>query len=641
MKLVSIELHHIGLYKDQSILFPYLDNDTILFWGNNGAGKTTLLGSIKIGLLGQKAFSSFEKYCDFVSNNLISSRWNRAKGDASIRISFEMTEDNEKRTYSILRKWSFENGVFSEDVSVFQRSNKLDFIQSERVLNKVYSVLPPSLMDVLIFDGENAINLLQKDQMPILVKNIIYSIFGMDIYSKMTKDLSLCLKSLSADSVNQADEIHSIETVAKYKQALASQRGYSKLYADTMSQKKAKQASLAMAIKRLSQRIGMDFNDIQAVKEDLSGMQDNRKKLQAEAKYVSEEILPLKILMPKFLWLQGITEKEQPYNVLQSIRALKIYFKDDDDSVSALADLEAKIQVAGDGKDMVGMTNADASLLARTIEVLKAYPKERLLAFISQKNSMFDQIKARIESIDKLSDPEALELLGVIETLSVEIDNLCAQIETLETQVKSSEEDLTRAKKEYDDLKKDAAITKKSSNAYVEITRYRESIEEFIEEKTLSICQELNKAIQKSLISISFRNGSIKRVEVDPKSFAISLYEMGGQLIPFSVFSAGEKQILLGLIIKESLRLSGIDGFFLFDTPVGRLDMSNRAIFTNEVIFKVAKQVMVFATDSDYSREDYLGIKHRLTAERTLTRNDEDQIVVTSGSIYGKRETKQ
>lgn len=640
MKLVSIELHHIGLYKDQSILFPYLDNDTILFWGNNGAGKTTLLGSIKIGLLGQKAFSSSEKYYDFVSNNLISSRWNKAKGDASIRISFEMAEENERRTYSILRKWSFKNDIFSEDISVFQRDNKLDFIQSERVLNKVYSVLPPSLMDVLIFDGENAINLLQKDQMPVLVKNIIYSIFGMDIYSKMVKDLSLCLKSLSTDTVNQADEILSIEKAARYKQALASQRGYAKLYTDTLSQKKTKQASLAMTIKRLSQKIGMDFNDVQTVKEDLSGMQDNRKKLQAEAKYISEEILPLRILMPKFLLLQKITEKEQPYNVLQSIRALKLYFKDDENSVLALANLEAKIQVAEDGQDIVGMTNADVSLLTRTIEMLKTYPKERLLAFISQKNSTFDQIKARIESLDKLSDPEALELLGTIEMLSAEIDGLCTQIEGLEIEVKRSEEELSRAKKEYDELKKDAAITKKSSNAYVEITRYRESVEEFVEERTSSICQELNKGIQKSLISIAFRNGSIRRVEVDPKSFAISLYELDGKLIPFSVFSAGEKQILLGLIIKESLRLSGIDGFFLFDTPVGRLDMSNRAIFTNEVIFKVAKQVMVFATDSDYSSEDYSSIKHRLTAERILTRNDEDQIVVTSGSIYDKKEAE-
>lgn len=80
--------------------------------------------------------------------------------------------------------------------------------------------------------------------------------------------------------------------------------------------------------------------------------------------------------------------------------------------------------------------------------------------------------------------------------------------------------------------------------------------------------------------------------------------------------------------------MSGMDGFFLFDTPVGRLDMSNRAIFTNEVIFEVADQVLVFATDSDYSQKDYEGIKNRLTGEKMLARSSDDWIVVRTGSIY-------
>ncbi len=85
----------------------------------------------------------------------------------------------------------------------------------------------------------------------------------------------------------------------------------------------------------------------------------------------------------------------------------------------------------------------------------------------------------------------------------------------------------------------------------------------------------------------------------------MKVFETGARLIPSDLFSAGEKQLLLGLVIKEALSLSHNDTFFLFDTPVGRLDSGNRKLFTNEVIFKAASQVFVFATDSDYSENDY------------------------------------
>ena len=105
-------------------------------------------------------------------------------------------------------------------------------------------------------------------------------------------------------------------------------------------------------------------------------------------------------------------------------------------------------------------------------------------------------------------------------------------------------------------------------------------------------------------------------------------------MIPSELFSAGEKQILLGLVIKNSLAMSNTDNFFLFDTPVGRLDKENRGIFTNEVIFNVSNQVIIFATDSDYSEQDYNQMKKKITKELILKRNGKDEIVVKEGSIY-------
>lgn len=175
---------------------------------------------------------------------------------------------------------------------------------------------------------------------------------------------------------------------------------------------------------------------------------------------------------------------------------------------------------------------------------------------------------------------------------------------------------------------------KKTSNTYTNVLAYRELIDEFISKNIIKICNDLNHSILNELGRINFRNGSIKKVEISPKNFEVKLYERNNKLVSSSLFSAGEKQILLGLVIKQSLELSENDTFFLFDTPVGRLDMNNRSLFTNEVIMKISDQVIVFATDSDYSKNDYDLIKENVTQELNLKRNDNDEIIVINNSIY-------
>lgn len=638
MKIIDIQLHNIGLYKDQTVLFPCGTKEAILFWGNNGAGKTTLLTSIKVGLLGQRAISgSFEKYCDYISSNLISTRWDRSKGNASIRISVEIIDNNERKIYSILREWSFVNDVLSEDTSIFQKSEKLDFIQAEKIQHRINAALPPSLMDVLIFDGENAINLLQKDQMPSLIKNIIYSIFGMDLYAQTVRDLNSCLKKVTVANNAQEDEIVGVEISSRYRQVLNENKVYRTSFNELQNKRKQKLIILNAAIKRLSQIIGIDFETIEEVKKDVTGLQENQKKLQSEIKFITEEILPLKLLQPDINRIIKKSEEEQPYRVLQTIKALKGYFIQDKEALENLLSLEKKIDVSADNEIVLALSDSDLLLFRKVQSLLETYTKNKLMAYLDQRSSTFSTIKEKIGSLDKLSDPEAKNLLLSIEEISAELDQINEDLVQAENCLTSSEASLVEAKKQYEDYKKAVTLSKKTSNSYIQIVLYRDSIEEFIESKTVNICSSLNKAICIELQRINYRNSSIREVEIDPKSFSIGLYEIGHKLIPSNVFSAGEKQILLGIIIKESLRISGLNGFFLFDTPVGRLDMSNRSIFTNEVIFKVAQQVMVFATDSDYSKSDYESIKTRLTQERLLTRNEHDQIEVRSGSIYGEQ----
>ena len=220
MKIKSIELHNIGLYKTQTINLYSPTKAVYMFWGNNGAGKTTLLNSIKTGLLGSKSFGlDYDEYCSFVKDKLISSRVDEGKNKAYIKISLEMKEQNELVDYSLERTFDIIDDVLEENLEVYKSGEPLDFIAKEQFLNKIELNLPPSLLDVIIFDGESAISILDKDEMHKLVRNIIYAVFGMDVYSNLIKDLNLYLKNMTINENNTSeDQLNLISLESKYKE---------------------------------------------------------------------------------------------------------------------------------------------------------------------------------------------------------------------------------------------------------------------------------------------------------------------------------------------------------------------------------------------------------------------------------------
>lgn len=637
MKIKSIELYNIGLYKTQTIDLYSQSKATYMVWGNNGAGKTTLLNAIKTGLLGSRSFGmEYEDYCNFVKDKLISTRADEKKIKAFIKITLEINEQNELTNYTMERTFVVTNDVLEENLEIYNASNeKLDFIAKEEFLNKIEICLPPSLLDVIVFDGENAINILNNDEMNKLIKNIIHAVFGMDIYSNLIKDLNLYLKNMSINENNSSeDQINLISLESKYKECNLEVNTLNSSIDTYRKQKNVLLSNLKALLKKITDKTGVQFDEIVNIKDELSNLQSNKKQLDEEIKYINEEVLPLKILHSDIKKLLIDLEAEKPYLVLNNISSLKSYFSADNRSLEILSELETKIH-AGKSIDIkFNFSNDNIKAIADIDKILDSFSTEKLNSYYSTKNSAFALLKSKIDSIEKLNDDESKQILISIEDIYSQLNDIQTNLDSLVSSLDEKQLLLGNYKNDYDALKKQMTNLKKESNSYVNIHLYKDALEEFLDINISDVCDKLSVAVLKEIKRINFRNGSINKVYISPKNYEVHLYEANGKLIPPRLFSAGEKQILLGLVLKESISLSKLDTFFLFDTPVGRLDIGNRKIFTEEVIFKVSDQTVIFATDSDYSKKDYNMIKENLTKEYKLSRNSKDQIVVAEGSIY-------
>lgn len=636
MKINSIELHNIGLYKTQTINFDNPPSAVYMFWGNNGAGKTTLLNSIKVALLGVNAFeSNYDYYSLFIKEKLVSSRVNEEQTRAYIKIGLEIKENNELVNYLINRTFDIHNGILEENIDVYKNGIIVDFISKEEFLHKIENNLPPSLLDVIIFDGENAINILDKDEMHKLVKNIVYAVFGMDTYLNLIKDLNLYLRNMVITENNTSeDQLLLISLERKYKEYILETNTISSSLETYEKQKASLLTSLNFQLKKITEKTGVAFDEIVAFKDELSNLQSSKKHLDEEIKYINEEILPLKMLHQQIKSVLENLEAERPYMILNDLHSLMTYFEKDPKAIKDLSELENKINLNKTVTLKYNLPEKDLLCIKNIDKSLDIFTKEKLDSYYSTKNSAFILLKNKIESLEKLNDLESKDILTSIESTHIQLSEVQSNIDSLSSMLKIKNDELNAVKGEYESLKKQMTLLKKESNSYINIQLYRDAIEDFLETNVKEVCDKLSVGVLEEIKRIHFRNDSISRVYISPKNYEVRLYEEKGRLIPSKLFSAGEKQILLGLILKESINLSKIDTFFLFDTPVGRLDMKNRKLFTEEVIFKVSDQSIIFATDSDYSKKDYGLIKDKLTKEYQLVRNKKDQIIVTTSSLY-------
>lgn len=636
MKLKSIKLKNIGLYKNELIEFPYVgNNNTVVVWGNNGAGKTTLINSVKIGLLGKDAVQmTYPDYCQFVKSKMISTRCDLIDSDASIEIEVEINDDNRKNVYRICRSWTELNGVFQEDESISRDGAELSVDERDYIANVIGRSLPPSLLDVIVFDGENAINILNEGMMSKLIKDILFSVFGMDIYSALSKDLSSFLRSAKSNSdITATEQMDLIRAESEYKAALKNNKKLESLTEGLKKNRVDKLREINFSLKRFADKTGINVDEIDGLNKKLSEANSNKEKMNSDLRYLNEEILPLKLVHKRIKSIIEEINSNKPFKAFEHLEKLKAFFIDKDDAQEWISNLRQLLP--NEIKEIkYDLNDSELRILENVDRILDGYTAESMLNAIENKNDYLKDIRNKLAISNRIEAKVSQELLGKLEILYSELDGIDNELSKLSDDLSESETKVIETKKVYSDLKLEVTKQKKESSSYITAFKYREAIDEFVEENIKDICLKVNSILKTYLQDMHFRNNSIGNVEISPKSFEINLYELDGSLIPSYLFSAGEKQVLLGLVIKAALSLTTIDSFFLFDTPVGRLDKGNRELFTKEVIFSVSEQSFVFATDSDYSEEDYKKISSSISAEYKLSRNEQDEIIAVKGSIY-------
>jgi DNA sulfur modification protein DndD len=109
----------------------------------------------------------------------------------------------------------------------------------------------------------------------------------------------------------------------------------------------------------------------------------------------------------------------------------------------------------------------------------------------------------------------------------------------------------------------------------------------------------LSDAIVEGFNQLSHKPDRIKRVELDPQTFAVTLYDTYNRFISKDELSAGEQQIYTTALLWGLAKTSGKPLPMILDTPLGRLDSSHRQLLIEHYFPYVSHQVILLSTDTE------------------------------------------
>ncbi len=118
----------------------------------------------------------------------------------------------------------------------------------------------------------------------------------------------------------------------------------------------------------------------------------------------------------------------------------------------------------------------------------------------------------------------------------------------------------------------------------------------------------------------------VQQVEIDPVSFAISLFDDSGQAIPKHRLSEGEKQVFAVSVLWGLAQSSPRPLPAIIDTPMARLDSEHRLHLIERYFPNASHQVIILSTDTEVDQDFYARLQPHIARAYHLNYDEAEKV---------------
>jgi DNA sulfur modification protein DndD len=644
----------------------------VLLGGKNGSGKTTLLDAIRLCLYGPLALGprvSVREYEAYLNDRIhrANNRLVSPEG-SSVEMEFLYAQTGVQHTYSVERRWERRgSGSIRADTTVLCDGKPLEELERAQADEFLRELIPPGVSQLFFFDGEKIQQLAETAHDQAALAEAVRGLTGLELLERLQADL----RTYAAKNRDAAEK----QPLRKQQDALDEERRglEERLQAAIRELDDAQSVEdrCKQEIEREKQRLARMGGTFAAKREALEAEQTHLKEAireaEAELRESCEGLLPFLLCS---LLCHTLNQQLAAEGKIQQWMAHEATLKD------RLADLKKA------AKDMLFPANDSLDVSARarktlvqrvgllldrladqpedlpsvtTLHRLSEDDRQRLLGAIHRvlhdMPQRLNRLQKRLErSTRRLQEVEgALKKIPADEITQPTVERLqilYQELGTAEAATKRAELDKREVELKLEDLgrreRKHAerlADLDKMENRRALLGKVQIVVDDLTEAQTTSKIQELRDAVVRCFGQLWRKGDLVRRIEIDPKTFHVTLFDAHDRPAPKDQLSAGEKQIYAISMLWALAQLSGRPLPIVIDTPLGRLDSDHRGYLVDRYFPNASHQVIVLSTDTEIDQASFKALSPSVSHAYHLRYDELEQCcLIEPGYFWGRAE---
>lgn len=615
----------------------------ILIGGRNGDGKTTLFESVRLCLYGSYDFRyprrRYKERLDKLMHRDRTERLRDSERQTSISVEFLMYMSGHVDEFMVERLWRRSKDGISEEIVVKRRGEGDDTfkditsIGGEQLQTFVNGLIPPEVLDLFFFDGEEVMMMAQRYD----IKSPLNSLLGVDIVEQLQTDLNTTLtRSLVGDDKHLAAEFKELN-----KQMSEAESKMDRLYDREVEKKTDKD------------RILVQIQEAEAIFNKMGGsFAQKRHKVQAQLDIKRNQI------ETHTNFISGLCASTLPFGIIPEQTGMMLEQIQADNQIiqnrikaDIINDICQDVQTALPASEPLCHMDEQHqnNIINNTLHVIKrSLPKngntpevfglstrqqERIRNIIQDSTNSIQQAQDAVskyytlkeeitileESIIRApSDDEIGPLFTRIGRMRQELGRLEGEMDTIEGSKASSLALIKHITIKMRDIRASQYKNEKSQRSGQLVSTIQRALDIYAKKLRERKIILLESYITETVITLMHKQNFIKSVKINPSTFDVTLYDIDSNEIPLQTISQGERQMLSMSILWGLARTSGRPLPFMIDTPLARLDAEHRSNLVERFFPLASHQIILFSTDTEIGQDEYSRLLPYLSKSYTI-----------------------
>jgi DNA sulfur modification protein DndD len=639
----------------------------ILFGGKNGAGKTTLLEATMLCLYGQSSLGNRVRAQDY--QTYLAGRIHCPRGggmvvlnDASIRLEFSHIHLGDQHVYTVERSWWRREGRVEECLLLERDGQSLPDLEADYAQDFLKELIPLGVSQLFFFDGEKIQNLADEENDGIALADSIKAMLSLDLVERLQSDLRIYLtRQKRCGQVKgfekQLIELEQTQGVLEEKRSVLRQdraqtqahiervqteieRAESAFSADGggFSEKRGELRDRATAlrteIEQIENRIREEcaglfpfalVPDLCLKLEHQIILEDEVRKTRAAQERVRETWIEIRPRIQSEAF-KGISlspaDQEAVYARIGKLLFDALKSPQEEGEIALLHNLSPS-----DSQQVLewikrGIPTSRGLVVGLSQRLEKAWRDLREVELHLQRAPEDDVLAPHVQSLNDLN-----QKLGALKNIADQQDKELCQVELR----------LEEIQRQHKNLLDELSVQEDLVDRVQMVERVQDVLEDYLLELGREKVAQLEHAVARCFGQLCRKGDVIRRIEIDPKTFSVTLYNREGRAVPKKRLSAGEKQIYAVSMLWALAQTSGRPLPMIIDTPLGRLDSDHRRHLVENYFPKASHQVIILSTDTEVDQHYFKALSPSISHAYHLEFSGETEATTASEGYFWKR----